>query len=344
MLAKNGRSWVRGLGDRLRILSEREALGEGPQDAKRFAELRQVEGLAADHVEEPQGSFEHPAWPGHARLRELGREYRLAAGLRRREILPVGQGSDAALIDRRVATDRNADRVHHLLRVEPHQPACAHHACKAQHGGLVETKSSGIEHVGDLAEHLVCERGGHDEITATAPGDLGAGEQGREGVARVAAAHRRDVPVIEIEIADHDAIGEHRELVARLDAAAEDGRSRCRAHTGGQLDGNPARAGLVAADRAADRIQDGALYGAHHIRRQILIAEPHGIVRERLRDRATAVGRSIPRPRSLRILLRHRRQSRRRSKRGACCRKLLQELTARIFRRIGQSHSAEACP
>src|SRR5579859_4093266 len=48
------------LRNRLRILSEGKALGERTHDAERLAELRQVEGLAADHVEEPVWSKNRP--------------------------------------------------------------------------------------------------------------------------------------------------------------------------------------------------------------------------------------------------------------------------------------------
>jgi hypothetical protein len=201
--------------------------------------------------------------------------------------------------------------------------------------GLVEAKSSGIEHVGDLAEYLVGERGGRNEIAAAASGDLGRGEQGGECVARVAATHGRDITVIEIQITDHDAIGEDREFVTCLNAAAENRRSRRRAHSGGQVNGDPAWSGLVAANRAADRIENGAFCRTHNVPRQILIAEPGGEVRQRLRDRAAAVKGSISHSLSFGILLCHDRQSRRCSDRGARCHQLLQELTARISRRIG---------
>jgi hypothetical protein len=150
----------------------------------------------------------------------------------------------------------------------------------------------------------------------------------------VAATHGRYVPVIEIQIADHDAIGEDRAFLACLDAAAKDCRARCRAHFAGQLDGDLTWSGLVAANGAADRIDNGAFRRAHNVRRQILIAEPDDVVRQCLRDRGAAVCGSIRRPRPFRFILCHGWQSRRYSGRGACY-QLLQELTPRITTPIG---------
>src|SRR5205823_2221137 len=99
----------------LRILSKGKALGKGAHDAEWLAELRQLEGLAGNDVEESQLPFEDPAGSGHAGLRELGGEDRLAACFCAGEVLPVRQRADAALIDRGVAADRDADGVDHLL-------------------------------------------------------------------------------------------------------------------------------------------------------------------------------------------------------------------------------------
>src|SRR6266446_6370290 len=96
------------------------------------------------------------------------------------------------------------------------------------------------------------------------------------------AALRRDVTVVEIEIADHDAVGEHRKIVTCLDAAAKDGRCRCGAHAAREPAGDPARFGVVAADRAADRVENGALHRAYDVPRQVLVAELDGVVGERL--------------------------------------------------------------
>ena len=72
-----------GLGDRLRVLSQRKAFSEGAHDAKRLVELRQVEGLAADQVEKPRGVVRTPdlvassssstlaPWPSHHGNRDV---------------------------------------------------------------------------------------------------------------------------------------------------------------------------------------------------------------------------------------------------------------------------------
>src|SRR6266849_439780 len=95
-------------------------------------------------------------------------------------------------------------------------------------------------------------------------------------------ALRGDVAVVEIQIADHDAIGEHRQIVTCLDAAAKHRRCRCRAHAAGEPAGDPARFGPISADRATDRVENGTLHRAYDVPRQVLVAELDGEVSERL--------------------------------------------------------------
>jgi hypothetical protein len=114
-----------------------------PKGSPSFGKSKLLRLITLKNPEGPSKIRLGPSCP----LRELGRENRLAARLRRCEILPVGQGSDAALVERRVAAHRDADGVNHLLWRKPHQPARADDAGKAQDRGLVETKSSGIEHI-----------------------------------------------------------------------------------------------------------------------------------------------------------------------------------------------------
>src|ERR1700737_4252141 len=74
-----------------------------------------------------------------------------------------------------------------------------------------------------LAEHLVCERRGGNEIAAAAPSQLGRGQQYSYGIARMAGAIRKtDEGVVEIEISDHHAVGENCQIGARPDAAEQD--------------------------------------------------------------------------------------------------------------------------
>src|SRR5947207_12151709 len=106
----------------------------------------------------------------------------------------------------------------------------------------------------------------------------------------MAAAFRRDVAVVEIEIADHHAVGEHREVVSSLEAVAEDGRALRRADIAGELEGDLARAGLIAADGTADGVDDGALDRAHDLRGEVLVAQLDRIVGQSLRDGALPAG------------------------------------------------------
>ena len=146
--------WLDAANDAIFVGASDERITYWNKGAERLYGWSRTEALGKSAHELLRTEFPLP-FAEIARLRELGREYRLSARLRGCEILPVGQGSDAALIDRRVAADGNADRVNHLRRREPHQPSCTDDACQAEHRRLVETKSSGIEHVGNFAEHLV---------------------------------------------------------------------------------------------------------------------------------------------------------------------------------------------
>ncbi len=193
-------------------------------------------------------------------------------------------------------------------------------------GRLVEPDRAGVEHVGELAERLVGKRSRGDEIAAAAARDVGRGDERSERVARMAAAHGRDVAVVEIEIADHDAVREHCEVVAGLEAAAEYGRALCCADIAGELEGDLARAGLIAADGAADGVEDGALDRAHDLGRQVLITQLERIVGKRLRDGSLIAGSRAWTCSVLRV----RRQGRS-CHRGARGRQSLQHLAARMF-------------
>src|SRR5215471_4808102 len=144
------------------------------------------------------------------------------------------------------------------------------------------------------------------------------------------AALRCDVAVIEIEITDHDAIGEDRKIMARLDAAAQDRRCRCRAHAARELDGDPTRFGVVSAERATDRVKNGALDRADEVARQVVVAERDGEIRERLCHRAAFRRWLISCRPELRFLLRARRQRCSRRHPGTVGDDVSQELPTRV--------------
>ena len=124
-----------------------------------------------------------------------------------------------------------------------------------------------------LAEHLVCEHRGGDEIAAAAPSQLGRGQQCRYGIARMAGAMRKtDEGVVEIEISDHHAVGENCQIGARPDAAEQDRRALPCTDVVRELDRNLARSGRESAERAAERIENGALRDPYNIFREVLVS------------------------------------------------------------------------
>jgi hypothetical protein len=204
---------------------ERKALGEGASDAVGLTKLRRLDRLAAHHLEETIASLEHVTRARHPVLGKLRGKDRLAAGVGRRESLPVRQLIGAALSGCGVAADRDSDRVDHLRRRQPHQAAGADHGRDAGDGRMVDAVAEIVKDVCDLAEHLIGEHGRGDEIVAAAPGDLGRGQEGRNRIARMSGAMgEADKGVVEIQVSDHDAVGENREISAGFDAAEQDCR------------------------------------------------------------------------------------------------------------------------
>ena len=189
----------------------------------------------------------------------------------------------AALAGRGVAADGDPDRVDHLFRRQPHQAAGADHGRDAGDRRMVDAVAEIVEDIRDLAEHLVGEHGRGDEIAAAAPGQLGRGQQRRDRIARVAGAMgETDEGVVEIQIADHHAVGEDREIGARLDAAEQDCRALLCADVARELDRDLAWSRRVAAERAADRIENGALCDPYDVFREILVPQIGRIAGKRL--------------------------------------------------------------
>ena len=93
-----------------------------------------------------------------------------------------------------------------------------------------------------------------------------------------------DKPVVEIQIADHDAIGKRRQLGARrLTAAYDRGRHITRGDASGHAAGDLPGFAAIAAHRAGQGIDEKPLCLVDHLRREIFIREGSGVGREILR-------------------------------------------------------------
>ena len=98
------------------------------------------------------------------------------------------------------------------------------------------------------------------------------------------AAAEAQIAVVEIEIADHHAVGEHGEIGARLDAAAHHGGAALRGDARREPVRDLARLCAEAAEPATDRIDQEALGLAHDVRRDVLVAQARRVAGERLGD------------------------------------------------------------
>src|SRR5215468_681467 len=127
----------------------------------------------ADGIEETRSTFEYLVRPGHAGLRELRREDRLAARFGAGKVLPIGKGANATLVDCGVPAHRDPYGVDDLFFTEPHQSTCADKARKPKNGRVIQAEAPDIQHIGDLAKDFVGQRGGDDKIAPAASRDLG---------------------------------------------------------------------------------------------------------------------------------------------------------------------------
>src|SRR6185295_11308562 len=138
---------------------------------------------------------------------------------------------------------------------------------------MIDAVAEVVKDIRDLAEHLICEHRGGDEIAAAAPSQLGRGQQSRYSIARVAGAmSKTDEGVVEIKVSDHHAVGENRQIGARSDAAEQDRRALLCTDVVCELDRDLARSRREAAERAAERIENGALRHPNNIFREIIVS------------------------------------------------------------------------
>src|SRR5882724_6598084 len=100
------------------------------------------------------------------------------------------------------------------------------------------------------------------------------------GVAR--AMGEADKGVVEIEIADHHAIGEHSEIGARLDVADKHRRGLFRADVTRKLDRDFAWRRVIAAKSATDGVKYGAPGEPNDIFGKVFVSEVRSIAGQRL--------------------------------------------------------------
>src|SRR5262249_12100029 len=109
--------------------------------------------------------------------------------------------------------------------------------------------------------------------------------------------------IVEIEVTDHYAVGENRQIGARFDAAAQDRRAWLCSDVASQLDRNFTRSRSVAAERAAGRVEDRAFGYAHDLLSQVLVFQVDRIASKRVGQGNLTAAES--RPARLGLILRY---------------------------------------
>src|SRR5262249_33027847 len=186
--------------------------GEGSTNAERLAELNRRDWLTPHHFEETIASLEDLIGTRHPILSELNSKEGLTASICSCIGLPVRQLICAALACCRIASDRNADRMHYLFGREAHEPPGTDDRAHAGDRGMIDAITEVVEDICDFAEHFIGKNCRRDEIAATPPLQLGRGLQSRNHVARMAKDVRlASKGIIEVQISDHSSIREYRD-------------------------------------------------------------------------------------------------------------------------------------
>src|ERR1700675_1702745 len=82
-----------------------------------------------------------------------------------------------------------------------------------------------------------------------------------------------DKSVIEIQVTDHNAVGKSRQIGGGLDTVAQDLCSPLCIDIARELDGDLTRPCSIAAERAAERVEDSAFGDANDVIRQVFVFE-----------------------------------------------------------------------
>ena len=171
--------------------------------------------------------------------------------------------SDSRLVESDIRCDGEIEGLGGFLFVEPEEARRGSGACHAPDGHVIEAEGLQIRFVADPAEDLVSEHGRNDHVSAAAPPEIRRAQDGRNAVARMPGLARARVPVVVIEEADHDAVGERREIEARPLAASDDAHGLAATDSCREIAGDACRFAPVAAQSAAEGIGDEPLRLCH---------------------------------------------------------------------------------
>ena len=166
--------------------------------------------------------------------------------------------------------------------VQKARGGCARYAAD---GHMVEAEWADIRLVTNAAKHFVREYGRGDHLPAASPHDFRRGQYCRDTVARMARLAGAGVTVVEIEKADHRAVGERRKIGTRALAAEDDRCGLAARDRPGHFARDSRRLARKPAERAAHGIDDEPLRLMHDFARQVLIAQRGGVGTQLLDDR-----------------------------------------------------------
>jgi hypothetical protein len=277
----------RGIDGALRVVLGRPVLevgaGEHVVGAPPSTETRDVE-LAVRHLrEEAHLALEDRRRTRHPLCGEKRRQDAVARGVGEGRSLPHRELAGAGLAHRHVRHGGDALRVDEGGGVEAEQPSRPERRREGAVADVVPSLGADAPGVGQPALDLVGEDRGRDQVAAARARDLRRCQDRGPVVARVGRL-LREVGVVEVEVADQDAVHEGRHVGAGA-AAVERGRGRLRRDPRRHPLRGTRRLASPGAERTAERVDQPPLGLVDHELRELLEADPDRVVGEPLRER-----------------------------------------------------------
>ena len=236
------------------------------------AERFQPVGFAGNGGEEAVFALKDGGRAGKPAFRQHCGEHGVAAGVGISAAFPVRQDADPRLAEGQVGRKAQVQGLFRLRRRQAHGAGGAHRTGDCAVGNMVKADVFQAESVAEPAERFVGNGGGRNQTPPAGAGQLGAGQRSGDAVAGMP-RFQRGIAVVEIQIADHHAVGEGCQVGAAGLAAADDGNRAAAGHFAGQLPRNLARLGSVAADGAADAVNNHPFEQMDSIGRQVAVVQ-----------------------------------------------------------------------
>ncbi len=142
-----------------------------------------------------------------------------------RAALPFREFARPRLTQRDVGRARQVERLRDFVGIEAQQLGRRRGRRERTVRDVIPSVLADRGGVAHPALDFVSKDRGRDQIAALGPGDLAHCEHGGEIVARMGRLERQ-IGVVVIEVAEEDAVGEGRQVGARLAASAEEARAR----------------------------------------------------------------------------------------------------------------------